>query len=122
MAYNIAVADVFFHPIGEKMVIEIEGEKIVVLGDILELGEASKAYHEGIAKAIHLDRFKAVYLYGEEMKALFEKLSDKEKVRHFTGSKEALIETIEENTNAGDAVFFKSSNGTDLLSVVERLS
>lgn len=26
MAYNIAVADVFFHPIGEKMVIEIEGE------------------------------------------------------------------------------------------------
>lgn len=102
--------------------IEIEGEKIVVLGDILELGEASKAYHEGIAKAIHLDRFKAVYLYGEEMKALFEKLSDKEKVRHFTGSKEALIETIEENTNAGDAVFFKSSNGTDLLSVVERLS
>ena len=26
MAYNIAVADVFFHPIGEQMVIEIEGE------------------------------------------------------------------------------------------------
>ena len=101
--------------------IEIEGEKVVVLGDILELGEASKTFHEGIADAIQLDRFKAVYLYGEEMKALYEKFVDEEKVQHFLGTKDTLTKAIKETTNAGDAVLFKSSNGTDLLSVVDRL-
>ena len=101
--------------------IEIEGEKIAVLGDILELGEASKDFHEGIADAIHLDRFKAVYLYGEEMNALYEKLVDKEKVKHFAGPKDSLTEAIKENAKSGDAVLFKSSNGTDLLSVVDAL-
>lgn len=101
--------------------IEIEGEKIAVLGDILELGDSSKEFHESIADAIELDQFKAVYLYGDEMKALYEKLADAEKVTHFTGGKEDLIKALETNAAPGDSVLFKSSNGTDLLSVVDKL-
>jgi len=100
--------------------VRVDGEKIVVLGDILELGELSHTYHESIADAIALEKFKAVYLYGTEMKALYEKIQDK-KVKHFSGSKEPLIESIKENTQAGDAVLFKSSNGTDLLAAVDAL-
>ncbi len=101
--------------------IDIEGDKIAVLGDILELGEASKDFHKSIAEAIQLDQFKAIYLYGDEMKALYAKLADESKVQHFSGPKDRLIETIENNAQAGDAVLFKSSNGTDLLSVVDAL-
>ncbi len=101
--------------------IDIDGEKIAVLGDILELGEASKTFHESLADAISLDRFKAVYLYGDEMRALYNKLGDSKKVKHFSGPKDPLIETIEKEAKAGDAVLFKSSNGTDLLAVVEAL-
>lgn len=101
--------------------IDIEGEKIAVLGDILELGEASKDFHEGLSDAIHLERFKAIYLYGDEMNALYEKIADKEKVHYFSGTKDRLIEAIKENARPGDAVLFKSSNGTDLLSVVDQL-
>lgn len=102
--------------------IEVEGEKVAVLGDILELGDQSKHYHEQIADNIDLSSFKAIYLYGDEMKALYDKIADEHKqVRHFTGEKTELVQAIQETTQAGDAVLFKSSNGTDLLAVVEAL-
>lgn len=103
---------------------DLPGEKIIVLGDIRELGEASKQFHEDISQEIDLRTYKAVFLYGEEMRALYEKLRGREnaeRVKHFTGEKDALIEAIEKTAVSGDSVLFKSSNGTDLLSVVEKL-
>lgn len=103
---------------------KVENEKIVVLGDILELGDQSKEMHESIAEAVELNKFKAILLYGEEMKNLFAILNDRDSttyLAHFSGEKDALIEEIEKVTEPGDAVLFKSSNGTDLLSVVETL-
>lgn len=104
--------------------ITIDGEKIVVLGDILELGDRSQAYHESIAETVSLDAYKAVYLYGEEMKALDEKLQTRpqsEKVKHYSENKEPLITSIKQTARPGDAILFKSSNGTDLLAVVDTL-
>lgn len=104
--------------------IDNEGDKLVVLGDILELGEASKEFHENLADAIELDAYKYIYLYGEEMQALYDRIvvDDKsDKVKHFSGAKDSLIETIEKNARAGDAILFKSSNGTNLIAVVDAL-
>lgn len=102
--------------------IEVDGGKIVVLGDIRELGERSKQYHEQLTEGIDLTQFKAVFLYGDEMKALYDKIADDNNhVRHFTGEKNSLIEAIKETATADDSVLFKSSNGTDLLSVVDEL-
>ena len=104
--------------------IDVEGDKLVVLGDILELGEASKEFHENLAEAIEFDKYTAVYLYGDEMKALYDKINkDKktDKVYYFSGPKDSLIEMIAENTEPEDSVLFKSSNGTDLIAVVDAL-
>lgn len=104
--------------------IDIPGDKGIVLGDILELGEDSKTFHECISEGVTLESYKFVYLYGEEMQHLYDKLStsdDSDKVKHFSGSKDALIEAIEKNAKAKDAVLFKSSNGTDLIAVVDAL-
>lgn len=100
------------------------GEKIVVLGDVLELGALSKKMHEDLSSAIALKDFKAVFLYGPEMKYLYEKLADEadfEKVSHFEGDKKQLIEAIKAKAKSGDLVLFKSSNGTGLLDVVAEL-
>ena len=104
--------------------IDTDGERIVVLGDVLELGEQSKVLHESIAEAVELEKYKAVFLYGEEMEALYDVLNKREKserVAHFSGDKKPLIQEIEKLAEPGDIVLFKSSNGTDLLSVVDQL-
>lgn len=103
---------------------KVESEKIVVLGDILELGEQSKEMHESIAEAVDLESFKAVLLYGDEIEALYDLLNEEDsttQLTHFSGEKEPLIQEIEKLAAPGDAVLFKSSNGTDLLSVVDKL-
>ena len=104
--------------------IDTQGERIVVLGDVLELGEQSKELHESMAEAVDLEKYKAVLLYGEEMEALYHVLNTREKseqVAHFSGDKEPLIKEIKKLAKPGDIVLFKSSNGTDLLSVVDQL-
>lgn len=104
--------------------IKTEGKKIAVLGDVLELGDQSKELHESIAEAVDLDKYKAVLLYGDEMEALYKVLKEREEndnVAHFSGDKDPLIKEIENIAEPEDIVLFKSSNGTDLLSVVDQL-
>jgi len=104
--------------------IQTDGGKIAVLGDILELGEHSKELHESIAEAVDLDKYKAVLLYGDEIEALYHILRERENgehISHFTGDKAPLVDEIEKLAKSGDLVLFKSSNGTDLLSVVDQL-
>lgn len=104
--------------------LEAKGEKVLVLGDILELGKFSKELHEGLASSISLDDYKAVYLYGNDMKYLYNKLKNRPNIEglyHFHGKKDALLEAIKKETKAGDLILFKSSNGTGLLGLVEQL-
>lgn len=102
--------------------IDPDKDKILVLGDILELGELSQSLHEGIASIIDVNKFKAIFLYGDEMKVLYQKLIEQEdhnNTYHFTGEKDELIKAIENELSSGDLILFKSSNGTDLLTVVD---
>lgn len=104
--------------------VESKAGKIVVLGDVLELGSLSRELHEGLAPSIDIEDYKAVYLYGREMKYLYEKLEgqdNKGKLYHFQGDKKPLVEAIKEKARENDLVLFKSSNGTGLLDVVKEL-
>lgn len=104
--------------------IETKEKKVLVLGDILELGEQSKDLHAGLADAIHLESYDLIYLYGPAMQALYEELlktDDAEKVFHVREDKTELAQAIKKNVADHSYLLFKSSNGTDLLSLVEKL-
>ena len=49
-------------------------EKWVVLGDMLELGDEEKAYHESLAAQLVDMKLKGILLYGPRMKWLFDRL------------------------------------------------
>lgn len=98
--------------------------KVVVLGDILELGNLSGSLHGGLADAIKLDSYDFVFLYGKEMKVLYEKLKkeeNSENLFHFSSDKTKLLQMLKEKVKSSSYILFKSSNGTDLLSLVDDL-
>jgi len=104
--------------------IEIEGNKIAVLGDIRELGHLSKELHQTIAESISKQEIDTVVLYGTEMKYLFDVLKqsfDNNSLKHFKGEKTELIKYLKDISRKDDAILLKSSFGTDLLGVVEEL-
>lgn len=105
--------------------IHSDGKKVVVLGDILELGTLSKKLHVSIAEAINAEAIDELILYGEDMKALYEKVSDQfkpESIRHFSGDKTAMIDYLKKLIQPNDVVLVKASLGTDLLHVVNELT
>lgn len=105
--------------------IDTKGGKVLVLGDMLELGEGSQGMHESVAEHIDPSAIAEVYLYGEQMTYLYEKLAktfSSEKLHHFNkNEKEKLMAQLGQNVVYSDTVFLKASNGMGLREVVDYL-
>ncbi|KKB79991.1 hypothetical protein VW35_05895 [Devosia soli] len=93
------------------------GKKMVILGDMLELGEAAPSHHAGLADAVRDSRADAAYLVGPNMARLGEALGDGAFSRHFTTVDEAMPEVLA-TLAYGDAVMVKGSNGVGLSKLV----
>jgi UDP-N-acetylmuramoyl-tripeptide--D-alanyl-D-alanine ligase len=100
-------------------------QKILVLGDMLELGAFSDELHKEIASVIGLNTFKHVFLYGPLIRPLVEALVDKgmnpDLITYFESDKERLIEDVKAVLQPEDKVLVKASNGMGLIEVVEAL-
>lgn len=100
------------------------GRKIVVLGDMLELGQRSRELHRSIEEVLIAENIDQVFLYGNEMHVLYAALLRKFAEGHlhyFTGDKEPMIHQLKQLIQPKDHVLIKSSLGTDLLTVVQEL-
>lgn len=98
------------------------GERIVVLGDILELGSLSTSFHEQVAHTIE-PPIDVVYTYGSISKLIPPMVKDKYpsiEVQHFS-NKEELTASLLKKTNASTIILFKASRGMALENVIELL-
>ena len=89
---------------------KMNGRKIAVLGDMLELGEMSAKLHAGIADAV-LKNADLCFLYGNEMKALRDELFKREFPVFHSENKSEITGLLLQNIKSGDAVLFKGSRG-----------
>ncbi len=96
------------------------GRKIVVLGDMLELGAAADALHAGLADAVMASGADRVYLVGDHIAALAAALPDGLVAGHFAGVVEA-VDVIMADLAYGDALMVKGSNGVGLSRVVTEI-
>ena len=98
--------------------------KIVVLGDMFELGEYSKELHKKVGDEIYKNQIDKTFLIGENVKYIEDELNlkgyNKENILYF-GKHEDLIESLKNNLKEEDTVLFKASNGMKLFDVVEKL-
>ncbi len=99
----------------------IEGERCVVLGDMLELGKAAKAEHEALGASLAASGIPYVLTYGRQARAINRAVRGVAKVAmHFT-DKEALCATLDALLAPGDAVLIKGSRGMQMDDIAAHL-
>lgn len=101
--------------------ISASGRRIVVLTDMLELGEQSRALHEGLADAIDEAGLDMVHAAGPEMKALYDVLPQSRRGLWRDTAAELAAEA-DVLAGAGDIVMVKGSNGSKASLVAKALA
>jgi UDP-N-acetylmuramoyl-tripeptide--D-alanyl-D-alanine ligase len=104
---------------------DLEGykRKFLVLGDMLELGDREREFHQDTGEAIDPTKVDFVYTYGERGKWIAQGAKKKfleERVVSFT-NKEELIEKLNLVIEEKDVILVKASRGMRLEEVVEGL-
>lgn len=94
-------------------------EKIVVLGDMLELGVQAEAEHFKLGEFLASQPLNRIYLYGPLMAKALQAIHHPS-AKHFT-RKEALEEDLKQSLPQGAVVLFKASRGMALEEVANKL-
>ncbi len=104
--------------------VDHKGKKFFVLGDMLELGEASRFEHEKVGKIVSEIKEAVVVFFGDEMKYAYDeavKLSEKNAdkiILHVSGHDDKSIslaaDFINKYASSGDFVLLKGSRGMGL--------
>jgi UDP-N-acetylmuramoyl-tripeptide--D-alanyl-D-alanine ligase len=100
----------------------VEGRRIAVLGDMLELGISAGTLHADVGAIVSEMGFDYLFTVGKlsEMTALsaIEQGMSSERVNHFA-SKEKMMKKLEKFVQKGDLVLVKASRGSKLEDVIE---
>jgi len=96
-------------------------KKVIVIGDMKELGETSKQLHESISDEIDFSKFYQVYLVGEDMKALASKLERNNIKTTYKENIEGFETELKQYLNENTIIFFKASNSMNFASIIDKL-
>ncbi|AKR56349.1 hypothetical protein XM25_11185 [Devosia sp. H5989] len=96
------------------------GRKVLVLGDMLELGEKGPALHAALKDAVLASGADAVYLVGSSMAALADALGPQAVTDHKFTTDE-IAQSVLAGLAYGDAVMVKGSNGVRLSGLVKQI-
>lgn len=96
------------------------GQKVLVLGDMLELGEQGPELHQSLKNAVLRTGATRVFLIGRAIEALGDDL-DQELIAGRSRRIEDLMEPILSSLAHGDAVMVKGSKGVRLASLVAQI-
>ncbi|QEN07907.1 UDP-N-acetylmuramoyl-tripeptide--D-alanyl-D-alanine ligase [Oceanispirochaeta crateris] len=90
------------------------GRRILVLGDMLELGEESEVAHKTIGKALTDSPVDQAFFFGSEMKAAFDEYQLTGKGAFHTDDYRTLEKMLLTASEPGDLVLLKGSRGMEL--------
>lgn len=91
--------------------------KIMILGDMLELGEKSEEYHKNIKEYLVKSRAEYIFLYGNEMKKLWSVCQNDKRVYYFK-DKNSIFEKIE-SIKEKSVILLKGSRGMRLEEIIK---
>ncbi len=101
--------------------IETKGRRVAVIGDMLELGDKSLALHLALEADILRNQIAKVFTVGENSKQLLERLPKNIQGTAFADVAE-IIQNLSSELKNDDVVLIKSSHGTGLYKLAEKLT
>lgn len=117
---NPASMKAFLQSADQSALSEGCSRKVVVLGDMLQLGDEGPAYHRALKPELADSSFDHVVLYGPLMQELYEEFSDDGRFTWVETLGE-VTEHLKGTLRAGDAVSFKSGKLMKLSQAVKDL-
>ena len=99
-----------------------EGRRILVLGDMLELGEESFTAHASLADLLQKTGVDRIFLFGSEMKAAAEALQGKRDDVFHTCDFQELKKQLMDYVQKRDLVLLKGSRGMELERLTDDLA
>jgi UDP-N-acetylmuramoyl-tripeptide--D-alanyl-D-alanine ligase len=99
------------------------GKRILVLGDMLEMGELSQLSHENIGVQIASSQIDYLFCYGKETHQTVKmaRMLDMANAIHFD-TIDSLIQTLISLQKEGDVIYVKGSRGMEMEQVVKGLT
>jgi len=98
------------------------GAKIVVLGDMLELGAHAKDEHRKIGDyLVGIESIEYVLTYGKNAREIYNTVKTQKNYAEHFGTKERLAQALLPLIDEGDIVMVKGSRGMDMTIVVDEI-
>ena len=94
--------------------------KIILLGDMLELGKFTKKLHSEAAKLVNNTSINKVYVYGKSIIDTFNKIRPQKKGRVLQSRKD-ILSFLRNDIKDGEYLMIKGSNSTGLNYIVQKL-
>ncbi|MCB9873138.1 MAG: hypothetical protein H6821_03075 [Planctomycetaceae bacterium] len=93
------------------------GRRVLILGDMLELGPNERALHRSLAEPINSGNIDIVFTAGDLTRELHDALPSSRQGGHFRSSRE-LAAQLDRLIQAGDSLLVKGSNAMEMVRVV----
>jgi len=94
--------------------------KIILLGDMLELGKFSKKFHMEAAKLVNSTCVNKVYVYGKSIIDTFNKIRPQKRGKILKSRKD-ILNFLRNDIKDGEYLMIKGSNSTGLNSIAKKL-
>ena len=94
--------------------------KLILLGDMLELGKYSKKLHIDAARYINITKIDKVYVYGKDIIETFNKIKPQKRGKILYSNKD-ILNFLNDDIKNGEYLMIKGSNSTGLNNITKKL-
>lgn len=98
---------------------EFDGKKILVLGDMLELGEFSEEEHRKVGRYILQKPIDVVICTGKDAFYIFDEVKKKDGTKAYFVTKDECLDVLKREVTSNSTILFKASRGIKLDEVVD---